>query len=117
MVDSYAWGAYARNGVEVQLLSSAQTSKNDALVDQYNIDAIEEFIYDKLADLSKTFDLYIKNSTQRGLSELRCLLGSIFTSGIVWGYPGCLNREISPIYQSIRDAKIPSAPSVINLVS
>lgn len=86
-------------------ITAAQVSKNDAMIDQYNIDDIEKFIFDKLSDLSKTFDSYIKNRTQKGLSELRCLLGSIFLSGIIWGYPGCSNREISPIYQSIRDAE------------
>ena len=77
------------------------------MVDQYNIDAIEEFMYEKLADLSKTFNSYIENSTLNGLGQLRCLLGSIFLSGIIWGYPGCSNREISPLYQAIRDAENP----------
>ncbi len=77
---------------------AAQASKSDALIDQYNIDALVEFLNTKLANLAETYE----NSS---LSQLRCLLGSIFLSGIVWGYPGCSNREISPLYQSILDIK------------
>ncbi len=73
---------------------AAQSAKNEALIDQYNIDAIVEFIKAKLADLALTYG----TST---LSQIRCLLGSIFLSGLVWRYPGCSNQGISPIYQSI----------------
>ncbi len=63
---------------------------------QYNIDAITGFIEDKLSDLSLTYSV-------SQLPQLRCLLGSIFLSGLVWGYPGISNREISSCYQAIRD--------------
>ncbi|MHB8442757.1 MAG: recombinase family protein [Patescibacteria group bacterium] len=72
----------------------AQTAKNDALIDKYNINSITEFINDKMSDLAKTY-------ANSGLSELRCFLGSIFPSGFSWDYPGCSNRDISPIYKDI----------------
>jgi hypothetical protein len=75
---------------------AAQSVKNEALIDQYNIEDIVAFIKAKLADLSATYE----TST---LSQLRCLLGSIFLAGLIWDYPGCSNRMISPVYQSILD--------------
>lgn len=86
-----------QNGVIESKIIAAQSAKNDALIDKYNIDAIVEFIKTKLANLSETYS----TST---LSQLRCLLGSIFLTGISWDYPGCSNREISPVYQSIRNS-------------
>ena len=74
---------------------TAQSLKNEATLEQYNIDKITEFIKAKLADLADTYD----SST---LSQVRCLLGSIFLAGVTWEYPGCSNRGISPIYQDIR---------------
>ena len=74
---------------------TAQSLKSEATLEQYNIDKIVEFIKAKLADLSVTYD-------SSSLSQIRCLLGSIFLSGVTWEYPGCSNRGISPIYQDIR---------------
>lgn len=79
--------------IETKMIA-AQSAKSEATLEQYNIDKIGEFIKEKLADLSVTYD----SST---LSQLRCLLGSIFLSGMIWDYPGCSNRRISPIYQEI----------------
>lgn len=76
---------------------SAQAAKNDALIDQYDISKITDFIRTKLSDLSLTYE------DSKTLSQIRCLLGSIFLSGMIWGYPGISNREISPIYQAILD--------------
>ena len=75
---------------------AAQSAKDEATLEQYNIDKIAEFIKEKLRDLSVTYD----TST---LSQVRCLLGSIFLSGMIWAYPGYSNRTISPIYQDILD--------------
>jgi len=67
-----------------------------------NIDKITEFIKTKLADLALTYD-------SSSLSQIRCLLGSIFLSGVTWEYPGCSNRGISLYYQYIRDIDTASA--------
>lgn len=59
---------------------AAQASKSDALIDQYNIEAITEFINTKLANLDKTY----RNSS---LSQLRCLLcqySSRESFGVIW---------------------------------
>ncbi len=81
--------------IEIKIIA-ARSSKNEALIDQYNIDSIVEFINTKLSDLGQTY-------ANSNLSQLRCLLGTVFLSGIVWSYPGCSNYEISPLYQSIQD--------------
>lgn len=73
---------------------AAQAAKNDALIDQYNMSKLEEFIKSKLANLAATY-------VDSDLSQVRCLLGSIFLSGITWDYPGISNQEISPCYQAI----------------
>lgn len=96
-----------QNSIIENRIIAAQASKSDTVLSQYNLDAIEEFIYAKLADLSKTFNDYLEKCTPEHLSQLRCLLGSIFLSGIVWGYPGCSNREFSPVYRAIRNAEQP----------
>ena len=83
-----------QNAIINTKITAAYASKNDALIDQYNMDKLVAFIKEKLSDLSVTYG-------SSNLSQLRCLLGSIFLKGLVWGYPGILNREISPIYQSI----------------
>ena len=75
---------------------AAQAAKNDGLIDQYNMGKLEEFIKAKLANLAVTY-------VDSDLSQIRCLLGSIFLSGITWDYPGISNREISPCYQAIRE--------------
>lgn len=92
-----------QNAVIENKIIAAQAAKNDEMIDQYNIDSLVEFINNKLADLGETYS----NSS---LSQLRCLLGSIFLSGIIWGYPGCSNREISPLYQSIQDTQTMNVP-------
>ena len=73
---------------------AAQSAKDEATLEQYNIDKIVEFIKVKLKDLSVTYGC-------SSLSQICCLLGSIFLSGMVWSYPGYSNRMISPIYQYI----------------
>ena len=85
-----------------QKIIAAHASKNDALIDQYNIEAIVKFVEDKLSDLSITY-------SKSTLSQLRCLLGTVFMSGINWRYPGCQYQEISPLYQAILDSDNPSA--------
>ena len=92
-----------QNSVIENKIISAQASKSDALIDQYNIEGITKFLETKLSNLDQTYE-------DSNLSQLRCLLGSIFLSGIVWTYPGCSNREISPIYQTIRDTTISDVP-------
>lgn len=88
--------------IETKLVA-AKTAQNDALIDQYSMEEIVNFIKEKLTDLAETY-------SHSNLSQLRCLLGSIFLSGLIWGYPGISNRQISPIYQAILDTTTNHAP-------
>jgi hypothetical protein len=55
---------------------AAQSAKSEATLEQYNIDKLEKFIKKKLAGLAITYG----NST---LSQILCLLGSIFLLGLI----------------------------------
>jgi hypothetical protein len=83
--------------IEVKI-KAAHSSKEDELITKYDIDKITAFLLDKLSNLADTY-------TTSNLSELRCLLSTIFLSGLTWGYPRYSNCKISPLYQDIRDAE------------
>ncbi len=83
-----------QNAAIEKKIIAAQATKSDAVIEQYNIDSIVEFLNTKLFNLAETY-------TSSTLSQLRCLLGTLFPSGIVWNFPGCSNEVISPIYQAI----------------
>ncbi len=87
-----------QNSMLEQKIIVAQTAKNDSLIDKYDINAITDFIKNKIRYLANTY-------TESTLNQLRCLLGSIFMSGFSWDYPGCSNQQISPLYQPILDAE------------
>lgn len=86
-----------QNAIIEEKLIAAHAAKNDELLEKYDINKIVECVKTKLENLPATY----QNSN---LSQIRCLLGSIFMSGFSWGYPGCSNYTISPAYQAIRDA-------------
>ncbi len=92
-----------QNAVIENKITAAQSAKNEALLDQYDIKKIEAFIRAKLANLGTTLNT-------SDLSQLRCLLGSIFLKRMVWGYPGILNRGFSPVYQAIRECSENKVP-------
>ena len=76
-------------------MAKAQITKDDSIIEKYNINTITSFIKTLLADLGETYK-------RSNLSQAKVLLGSIFPYGISWNYSGTLNHKISPIYQSIR---------------
>ena len=76
-------------------IANIQITKDDSLLEKYNLEAVVRFIKEKFANLGTTYQM-------SNLSQLRILLCSIFPSGMVWSYPGYYNTQISPIYQSIR---------------
>ena len=80
--------------IEDQIVA-VQMAKDDALIGKYNLESIVAFMRDKFENLGVTYEM-------SNLSQVRVLLSSIFPSGMVWSYPGYLNTEISPLYQSIR---------------
>ena len=69
-------------------------TKDDELVNRYNIQSIVEFMRTKFSDLGKTYQ-------ESNVTQIKVLLGSIFPPGMVWGYPGYSNQHISPLYQYI----------------
>jgi site-specific DNA recombinase len=84
-----------QNKLIEEQIASVQMTKDDALLAKYNLEAIVKFMKDKFANLGRTYQL-------SNLHQIRVLLCSICPSGMLWSYPGFLNTEISPIYQSIR---------------
>ena len=76
-------------------ITSIQVTKDDSLLAKYNLESIVKFMKEKFENLGTTYQM-------SNLSQIRVLLCSIFPSGLVWGYPGLSNTEISPLYQSIR---------------
>lgn len=83
-----------QNAIIEDKLIRAQIVKEDSIIDKYDIDKITDFMRTMLADLGET---YRKSS----LSQIKVLLGSIFSSGLAWSYNGTLNHKINPIYQEI----------------
>lgn len=86
-----------QNAILEEKIIAAHAAKSDELIDKYDINAIIGFIKKKIANLPQTY-------SESNLSQLRCLLGSIFLSGFNWDYPGCSNTKISPLYQPILDS-------------
>ena len=74
----------------------AEITKDDSVIDNYNIEKVTTFIKTMLADLGETY----KRSS---ISQIKVLLGSIFPSGVAWNENGTLNHKISPIYQAINN--------------
>ncbi len=92
-----------QNALIEDKLISAIASKDDILLEKYDINAITDFIRDKFTNLKET---YVNSS----LNVKRVLLGSISPSGFSWDYPGCSNRGISPLYQPILDVENAGVP-------
>ncbi len=87
-----------QNALIESKIAAAYAAQDDEIVTKYNIDKINEFLFDKLSDVGKTY------STSKSLNQIRCLLGTIFMSGFAWGYPGYSNCEISALYQEVLDS-------------
>lgn len=83
-----------QNSVIESQIMRAQITKDDAAVDEYNIDAVASFMKTLLADLGETYK-------RSNLNQLKVLLSSIFPTGMAWSYVSGLNTTISPLYQAI----------------
>ena len=84
---------------------AAQNSKNDALINKYDITKIEKFIKEKISNLEDTY-----SDPKYELQRIRSFLRSIFISGFKWHYPGCSNDALSPLYQPILQSEEKSLP-------
>ncbi len=83
-----------QNKLIEEQVASVRMTKDDELVNKYNIQSVVEFMRAKFSDLGKTYQ-------ESNVTQIKVLLGSIFPSGMVWGYPGYSNQHISPLYQYI----------------
>ncbi len=95
-----------QNAIIEEKIIAAHAAKNDELINKYDINAIIKFIETKIKNLTETYDT-------SNLSQIRCLLGSIFMTELTWQYPGCSKGEISPIYQPICSTR----PEVVKIGS
>ncbi len=77
-------------------IKDIQITKNDAMIDKYNLEAIITFIKQKFENLSQ---MYI----QSDLEQKRVLLCSTMPLGALWSYPGLSNSQLSPYFQAILD--------------
>lgn len=82
---------------KVQLI---QTTKNDDLVQKYNLEVITKFFNSKFGNLAQTY-------TDSDLGQKRVLLCSIFPSGLRWDGLAYLNTAISQFYSAILALKKP----------
>jgi site-specific DNA recombinase len=85
-----------QNKIIEEKVAAIQMTKNDELLTKYNIEEVTQFIAGKFKDLAKTY-------TDSNLQQKRMLLCSIFPSGLTYSYPGYLNTQISPYYQSMKN--------------
>ncbi len=83
-----------QNAMVEEKIKMVQVTKNDALIQKYNLEKIVQFIRNKLEYLEKTY-------TESDLGQKRILLGSIYPSGMQYGENGCLNRQVSEYWSAI----------------
>ncbi len=92
-----------QNAIIEDKILSIRTTKDDTLLQKYNLEETVKFMKSFFVDLGAT---YLKSS----LTQKKTLLCSLIKSNLSWSYPGFLNTEISPIYQYIRHFDEPSVP-------
>ena len=69
-------------------------TKNDAVLDKFNLEKITAFITDKFENLST---IYLDSA----LDQKKLLLSSIFPNGVQWSENGYSNSEINPYWSAI----------------
>ncbi|HSX42047.1 MAG TPA: recombinase family protein [Candidatus Saccharimonadales bacterium] len=72
-------------------ITTIQITKNDEVLEKYNLERICESITAKFANLAQTY-------TESSLEQKRVMLCSIFPVGVPWGYPGYSNTQIHDVY-------------------
>lgn len=90
-----------QNKILEEKIKDIQFTKNDELIEKYNLEKIVEFVKGKLTDLPETY----RNSD---LGQKRILLGSIFSSGLIYTGNDYLNPEINKYYSALFDLSKPS---------
>ncbi len=90
-----------QNKMIEEKVKDIQYTKNDELIEKYNLEKIVKFIKAKLLNLPETY-------SKSDLGQKRVLLGSIFSSGLVYTGNDYLNPAISQYYSAISDLSGPS---------
>ena len=81
-----------QNKILEEKIAAIQATKDETVIEKYNLEAVTNFIQTKFEDLDKTFK-------EADLERKRTLMCSIFPKGLSWSYPGYSNTQISPFYQ------------------
>lgn len=69
-------------------------TKNDDLIQKYNLEAITLFVKTKLVNVTETY-------SNTGLKQKRTLMCSIYPQGLKWDGNAYLNSEISPFWTGL----------------
>ena len=102
-----------QNNMLEEKIKTIQFSKNDELLEKYNLELINKFVEIKLTDLPKMFEDSLKSEPEIKLKQIQTLLCSIFPSGMLYGKNGYSNTEISPFFRAILDLQ-PKNPDLIS---
>ena len=81
--------------IEAQI-KTAHTSKDQTVIEKYNLEAMIRFVYAKFGDLNETY-------LAASLEQKKFLLSSIYPAGLTWTYPGISNSGIGPCYRDCLD--------------
>lgn len=77
-------------------IKTVHASRDQTVIEKYNLEAMVRFVYAKFGDLSETY-------LTASLEQKKFLLSSIYPTGLVWTYPGISNFGISPYYRDCLD--------------
>ena len=83
-----------QNQIVQDKIKILQITKNDDMIQKYNLEAITLFVKSKLDNVTRTFE-------KSNLQQKRMLLCSIFPSGLHWNGSTYLNTQISVFYTEL----------------
>ena len=85
-----------QNKLLEEKIAVIQVTKNDDLINKYNLEKIVKFVEKKFVNFSQTY-------LDADLQEKRILLCSIFPFGLVWNKNQMSNTQINQCYSAIMD--------------
>ncbi len=83
-----------QNAIVEDKITAIHTTKDDTLLQRYNLEEVAKFVKAYFSDLGST---YLKSN----LIQKKALLSSLIDTKLSWNYPGFSNTEISTVYHSI----------------
>ena len=87
-----------QNQIVQNKIKDFQITKNDDMIQKYNLEAITNFVKSKLDNVTKTFE-------ESNLQQKRMILCSIFPSGLHWNGTAYSNTKISEFYTELMGLK------------